>query len=220
MQTEKISLKTALVAHMLARAFGHEWAVLLSEADIVLLSEADTIDPERIREKVRAYWSQTPYSTSMVGGIDAPTVEDGEVVHTTGTRRTHWRVREGLVRFFISRPGDRMAVEGWAENGPGLGMWDAITYPSAGHRHVESAARIVSIIRGHPLARIVDLICGDLPTAQQAAISREIAEAAKASLERDREWESFQAQRGAHNPDVVKEVVERELGVPLLDVTL
>jgi len=96
----------AMLAHILASTFGHEWTGAVSPQGIKSLAIMGHLSVATIYEIVdaKAEGDKTPY---WMRGIQAPTLSpEGDVVHTTGSGRLTWAITpEGDTTLTISRPG-------------------------------------------------------------------------------------------------------------------
>jgi hypothetical protein len=141
-------------AYTLARAYGHEWAMV---PDNTWWSNHDG-NTGRIREITLANGSAIP-------GIQAPRVDDaGNVVHTTGSGRLSWAISpDGATTLLVRRPYHGSVLR--ANVGDGIAVERLNPDVPIHTRHVEALRRPLAILCGNTAAleAVAGVLAGALP---------------------------------------------------------
>ncbi|HWQ28442.1 MAG TPA: hypothetical protein VNN12_05415 [Dehalococcoidia bacterium] len=125
-------------AHALARAYGHEWGVLIHPVEIRAIEDLSII-PALVAER--------RYERAIVG-IDRPDVDDDGVIrHTSGTGRVSWVVApDGRVEFRVNRPsGTVLVLDAPTDVAARASVSVLGTYYARHYREIERAIRALGV---------------------------------------------------------------------------
>jgi hypothetical protein len=143
---DNVNTAQVIIAHRLATAHAHEWAFMDEVVAVAAWKVGGWGLIEALTDANRSDWA--------LCGISAPSVVNGVVMHTTGSRRLRWQVYEdGHTVLWVSRPsGDVLQASIWPDGR--LSDATAVAGASFGPRHVEALVAACQAVAGRGLIDI------------------------------------------------------------------